>query len=167
MKIVNPFLKSLFIPALLSLGACSCHKAVVNAPPPPPPAPVMALVAPPVAPPVAAPVAAALLGDVFFDYDKAEIRNDAREQLQTNYSWLKVDATRKVVIEGHCDNRGTTEYNLALGERRATGAKDYLVNLGIDASRLKAVSFGEEKPFAEGNTEEAWSQNRRAHFIAE
>ncbi len=158
MKIVNPFLKSLFIPALLSLGACSCHKAVVNAPPPPAPAPLAAM---------AAPVATPLLGDLFFDFDKAEIRNDAREQLQTNYSWLKVDATRKVVIEGHCDNRGTNEYNLALGERRATGARDYLVNLGIDASRLKAISFGEEKPFAEGNTEEAWSQNRRAHFVAE
>lgn len=161
MKIVNPFLKRLFIPALLSLGACSSPQAVVdNTPQPAAPKPVAA-------PAATAPVSVPVLGDVFFDFDKADIRTDAREQLQSNYGWLKVDATRKVRIEGHCDNRGTYEYNLALGERRAVAAKDYLVNLGIETARLKTVSFGEEKPFAVGNTEEAWSQNRRGHFVAE
>ena len=72
-----------------------------------------------------------------------------------------------VIIEGHCDERGTNEYNLALGERRANSAKDYIVNLGVDPARLKTVSYGEEKPLAEGHNEEAWAQNRRAHFVPE
>ena len=72
-----------------------------------------------------------------------------------------------MIIEGHCDERGTNEYNLALGERRANSAKDYIVNLGVEPARLKTVSYGEEKPFAQGHNEEAWAQNRRAHFVAE
>ena len=72
-----------------------------------------------------------------------------------------------IIIEGHCDERGTNEYNLALGERRANSAKDYIVNLGVEPSRLKTVSYGEEKPFAEGHSEDAWAQNRRAHFVAQ
>ena len=107
------------------------------------------------------------LGDVFFDFDKSELRSDARDQLQTNYRWLGENQSRKLTIEGHCDERGTNEYNLALGERRAKTARDYIVNLGAIASRINTVSYGEERPFTNAHTEEAWSQNRRAHFVAE
>lgn len=151
MKTVSPLFKTLIIPAMLLLGACGSEKEVVVAPPPTP------------QPEVVVPV----LGDVFFDFDKSDVRTDAVDQLKTNAQWLQANPSKKVVVEGHCDNRGTAEYNLALGERRAVAAKDFVVNLGTDASRLKTVSFGEEKPFAQGNTEEAWAQNRRAHFVGE
>lgn len=187
MKIVHPFLKSMFIPALLSLGACACNKAVVDAPKPVvpaapvvvapvvvvpapvvvAPAPVVVVPAPVVAPVKAPVVVAPVFDDIFFDLGKANIRTDGHKQLQTVYSWLKVDATRKVLLEGHCDNRGTSKSNLDLGVRRANAAKDYLVNLGIEAARLKTVSVGADKPFAAGNTEEALGKNRRVHFIAE
>jgi peptidoglycan-associated lipoprotein len=156
MKTFKPLLRAVFIPGMLFLGACCCDKDVVLAPEPPPPAP--------------APAAAVVvpgLGDVFFDYDKSALRMDAVDQLKTNAEWMKVNAARSVVIEGHCDERGTNEYNLALGERRATSTKNHLVDLGVDSGRMKTVSFGEEKPFATGHDEEAWAQNRRAHFVAE
>ncbi|MEI8033436.1 MAG: peptidoglycan-associated lipoprotein Pal [Chlorobiaceae bacterium] len=105
------------------------------------------------------------LGDVFFDYDSSSLSSDAQGQLKQNAAWLGSNAAKKSTIEGHCDSRGTSEYNLALGERRASSAKDYLVKLGVAASRIESVSFGEEKPFAEGQNEEAWAKNRRAHFI--
>ncbi|NHQ60615.1 peptidoglycan-associated lipoprotein Pal [Chlorobium sp. BLA1] len=148
--------RNLLIPSMLFLGACCCEKDVVVAPEPPPP--------PPVAPPV---VQGPVLGDVFYDFDKSLVRADAVEQLKTNASWLQANGTRSVVIEGHCDERGTNEYNLALGERRAVSARDNLVNLGIPANRMKTVSYGEERPFAVGHDEESWAQNRRAHFVAE
>ena len=153
MKSIKPLARALFIPGMLFLGAC-CHQqpAVVPPPPPPPPSPVVIIPG---------------LGDVFYDFDKSELRTDAVEQLKTNANWLKAKSGKKVVIEGHCDERGTNEYNLALGERRANSARDYIVKLGVDPARLKTVSFGEEKPFAEGHNEEAWAQNRRAHFVAE
>jgi len=144
---VKPLLRSLFIPAVLFLGACCSEKPVVVVPPPP--------------------IVQPGLGDVFFDFDKSELRADAVEQLKTNAHWLQVNASRKVVIEGHCDERGTNEYNMALGERRANRAKEYIVNLGVDPSSMKTVSYGEERPFALGHNEEAWAQNRRAHFVAE
>ena len=108
-----------------------------------------------------------VVGDVFFDFDKSELRSDAVAQLKTNANWIQASGGRKVVVEGHCDERGTNEYNLALGERRANSAKDYIVNLGVEPARLKTVSYGEEKPFAEGHNEDAWAQNRRAHFVAD
>jgi len=108
-----------------------------------------------------------VLGDVFFDYDKSAIRQDGVEQLKNNAAWLRENSQRGVVIEGHCDERGTSEYNLALGERRANSTREYLVNLGIQANRLKTVSYGEERPFAVDHNEEAWAQNRRSHFVAE
>ena len=104
---------------------------------------------------------------MFFDFDKSELRSDAREQLQNNYHWIEENGSRKVLIEGHCDERGTNEYNLALGERRANTTRDYLVNLGAAPARLSTVSYGEERPFALGHNEEAWAQNRRAHFVAQ
>ncbi|MEI7694309.1 MAG: OmpA family protein [Chlorobium sp.] len=106
------------------------------------------------------------LGDVFFDFDSSVLGDNAKEQLIQNVGWLlATKSSDSVLVEGHCDSRGTSEYNLALGERRSTSVKEYLVRLGVPASRLEAVSFGEERPFAEGKSEEAMAKNRRAHFI--
>jgi peptidoglycan-associated lipoprotein len=103
--------------------------------------------------------------DIFFDYDRSNITTDARPVLDNNTSILRNNANVNVVIEGYCDIRGTDEYNLALGQRRAESAKDYLVRLGISPSKIQAVSRGETTQWAEGTTEEAYQQNRRAHFI--
>ena len=105
------------------------------------------------------------LADVRFDYDSYDLREDARSTLQTNANWLKENADKRVEIEGHCDERGTVEYNLALGAKRAKSAKDYLVTLGIDASRLSTISYGEELPVCREQTEDCWGRNRRAHFV--
>ncbi|MEI6692686.1 MAG: peptidoglycan-associated lipoprotein Pal [Chlorobium sp.] len=105
------------------------------------------------------------LGDVFFDFDSSTLSNDAQDQLKNNAAWLSSNPAKKAIIEGHCDSRGTSEYNLALGERRAASAKDYIVKLGVASSRLESVSFGEERPFDLGQNEEAWAKNRRAHFV--
>jgi peptidoglycan-associated lipoprotein len=105
------------------------------------------------------------LKDAFFDYDKADLRDDARTALSTDAEWLKRYRTVQFLIEGHCDERGTSEYNLALGDRRANAAKEYLVSLGVDASRVKTVSYGKERPFCSESTEGCWQQNRRAHFL--
>ena len=105
------------------------------------------------------------LGDVFYEFDSSELAADAQSQLQQNATWMGSNAAASTMIEGHCDERGTSEYNLALGERRAATAKEYIVRLGIPSSRIETVSYGEEKPFAAGHDEAAWSKNRRAHFI--
>ena len=114
---------------------------------------------------VAAINARGYLKDAFFDYDKADLRDDARTALSTDAEWLKRYRTIQFLIEGHCDERGTSEYNLALGDRRANAAKEYLVSLGVDASRIKTVSYGKERPFCNESTEDCWQQNRRAHFL--
>jgi peptidoglycan-associated lipoprotein len=154
---VKPKARFLYIPALLLLGACCCDKEVVTAPPPPPP------------PPPAAPAAVVVapLSDVFYDFNRSELTASTQAQLKTNAAWLSANANKKVILEGHCDERGTNEYNMALGERRAQSAKEYLINLGVDPARLKTVSFGEEKPFDPGHNEEAWAKNRRVHFVEE
>jgi peptidoglycan-associated lipoprotein len=105
------------------------------------------------------------LKPAFFDYDKADIRSDARDVLAANATWLKKYASVRFTIEGHADERGTAQYNLALGDRRANAAKDYVVSLGVDASRIKTVSYGKERPFATGHDEDSWQKNRRAHFV--
>jgi peptidoglycan-associated lipoprotein len=105
------------------------------------------------------------LKDAFFDYDKSDLRDDARTALAADADWLKKNRTIQFLIEGHCDERGTSEYNLALGDRRANAAKEYLVSLGIDASRIRTVSYGKERPFCNQSTEDCWQQNRRAHFL--
>jgi peptidoglycan-associated lipoprotein len=105
------------------------------------------------------------LKDAFFDYDKSDLRDDARTALAADADWLKKNRTIQFLIEGHCDERGTSEYNLALGDRRANAAKEYLVSLGVDASRVRTVSYGKERPFCNQSTEECWQQNRRAHFL--
>jgi peptidoglycan-associated lipoprotein len=102
--------------------------------------------------------------DAFFDYDAATIRPDARDALQKTADFLKNYPQARVTIEGHCDERGSTEYNLALGQRRANAVKEYLVSLGISADRLSTTSWGKEKPFCTESTEACWQQNRRGHF---
>jgi peptidoglycan-associated lipoprotein len=105
------------------------------------------------------------LKPIFFDYDSADISADAQAVLTENAGILKRYATWAVTIEGHCDERGTAEYNLALGERRAGAAKAYLVSLGVSADRLRTVSYGKEFPFEAGHDTTAFSKNRRAHFV--
>jgi peptidoglycan-associated lipoprotein len=103
------------------------------------------------------------VGDrVFFDTNKYDLRPDARATLDKQAAWLKQYPKYAITVEGHCDERGTREYNMALGERRATAAKNYLVNLGVPASRIKTISYGKERPVALGHNEDAWKQNRRA-----
>lgn len=105
------------------------------------------------------------LKTVFFAYDKSNLDENAKKDLQANAEWLKKNSGVKLQIEGHCDNRGTIEYNLALGERRANSAKSYMVSLGIPADRLSTISYGEEKPLVQGDNESAWAKNRRANFL--
>jgi peptidoglycan-associated lipoprotein len=105
------------------------------------------------------------LGDVFFDLDEATIRDDARPALQKNADWLKRWARTQITVEGHCDSRGSSEYNLALGNRRATAVKEYLVNLGVSSTRLTIISKGKEQPFCTDASESCWQQNRRGHFM--
>ena len=107
----------------------------------------------------------ALLAPVFFSLDSFEIEADARTVLQASAQLLRKQPTWQITVEGHCDERGTAEYNLSLGERRAVAAKAYLVSLGIGADRLRTVSYGKEFPFDPGHAESAWAKNRRAHFV--
>lgn len=106
-----------------------------------------------------------LLERIHFDFDDYSLRPDAREILKRHASWLKEHPSVKLVIEGHCDERGTSEYNLALGQKRAESAKNFLVEMGVEASRIETVSFGEEIPLDPGHNEEAWAKNRRAEFV--
>jgi peptidoglycan-associated lipoprotein len=108
--------------------------------------------------------AAEFLKNVYFDFDKADLRPEAISQLDQNATWLMQHPTVRVIIEGHCDERGTDEYNLALGERRAQAALDYLSRVGITVSRMMVVSYGESRPLELGSNEAAWAMNRRAHF---
>lgn len=119
----------------------------------------------------AAPVArvpakkASPLKDIFFDFDKSSIRADVIKSLVENVQWLKAHPTASIIIEGHCDERGTGEYNLALGQRRAKSVTNYLVAAGIDAKRIKTISYGKERPFATGHDESTRKLNRRAHLV--
>ena len=106
-----------------------------------------------------------LLKDIYFDYDKYEIRQEDEGILKENAAFLKENPKMKIQIEGHCDERGTAEYNLALGERRANHTKKYLVSLGITLDRISTISYGKEKPLDPGHNEEAWGKNRRAHIV--
>ena len=105
------------------------------------------------------------LKDVFFDLDRSDVRGDQRELLEQNAGWLRKRAEVRIIIEGHCDERGTAQYNMALGERRAQTVTDYLTALGIAPSRIQVMSYGKERPFDRGHDDKAWAQNRRAHFV--
>jgi peptidoglycan-associated lipoprotein len=185
--------RSAFLGLLISLVAvtivassCGGKKPPIARPAPPPPT-AMPTTRPPAPPePVAEPtivppeplkedsISSGSLDDlnrssplkpVFFGLDTAEIDNDGRAVLDADAAILKQHSTWALTIEGHCDERGTAEYNLALGERRAVAARAYLVSLGISADRLRTVSYGKEFPFDAGHDESAWSKNRRAHFV--
>ncbi len=119
----------------------------------------------PGAPPAAAVVPASPLKDVFFDFDKYNIKDDQKAALNDNITWMKANANAKITIEGHCDERGTVEYNLGLGERRAKATKDYMVAAGIAADRVAVISYGKERPFVLGHDEAAWKWNRRSHYV--
>jgi peptidoglycan-associated lipoprotein len=140
-------------------------------PPPPPPAPRETPTRPPTEDEVFARKslsdlnAEKPLGDPYFDLDSSQIRSDAQPVLQRDADWLKRWASTKVSVEGHCDSRGTAEYNLALGERRATAIRDYLVSLGIGSDRIQVVSKGKEQPVCSEENEACWQQNRRGHFL--
>jgi peptidoglycan-associated lipoprotein len=124
----------------------------------------------PSAPPVAAApgdeqLFAQNVRDAFFDYDKSNIRPDAQQALMADAAFLQQHPNIRFTIEGHCDERGSTEYNLGLGDRRATAAKDFLVQQGVSADRMRTISYGKEKPFCSSHDEQCWQQNRRAHFV--
>jgi peptidoglycan-associated lipoprotein len=171
---------------LLVVGtACAKKTPPVTRPAPPPtttgtgkpPGPPQQVVEPVPVPPEPVPedaVAAKSLDDlnrdspltpVFFILDSSDLSPDAQATLQQNAGVLKQYATWQITIEGHCDERGSAEYNLALGERRANAARDYLVSLGVAANRVRTVSYGKEFPFEPAHEESAWSRNRRAHFV--
>jgi peptidoglycan-associated lipoprotein len=105
--------------------------------------------------------------DAFYNYDEATLDDAAQSALSASANWLKSKegAGYSLLVEGHCDERGTEQYNLALGDKRANSAKDYLVTLGVDAGRIRTVSYGEERPFEEGHDDSSWAQNRRAHLV--
>jgi peptidoglycan-associated lipoprotein len=103
--------------------------------------------------------------DVYFDYDKSDVRGDQQSALQADAQFLTQHSATNFTVEGHCDERGSTEYNLALGDQRASSVKSALTSLGISASRIKTISFGKEKPFCMESNEACWQQNRRGHFV--
>jgi peptidoglycan-associated lipoprotein len=105
------------------------------------------------------------LQDVFFDFDMSVLRDDGKAALNQNVAWLKAHPDTKVIVEGHADARGTNEYNLALGERRARAVRDYLVTVNIDPGRISIISYGEERPFVPDHDESSWKWNRRGHFV--
>jgi len=105
--------------------------------------------------------------DIYFAFDKSTLTAAAQDNLLKKAQWLRQNSDATVTIEGHCDDRGTAEYNLALGDRRAESAKSFLIDLGIDPSRMTTISYGEERPVDPRNTEEAWAKNRRDHFVVD
>jgi peptidoglycan-associated lipoprotein len=175
--------------AALSVSACGGKKKPTTAPPPPaapppaapppPPAPPAPAPAPPSAPAPHTPTeeeafasrtleqlnSERVLGDALFDLDSQAIRDDAKPALQKDADWMRRWSSTKVLIEGHADERGSAEYNLALGERRASAVRDYLVNLGITNDRIQVVSKGKEAPVCTDSNEGCWQQNRRGHFV--
>jgi len=162
-------LKFACLSAALILGACTHKQEAVNTAPPPAPPPAPA--------PAPAPVTSRVIpgsaedfrvnvGDtVHFAFDQYNVEDNDKSILSRQAAWLSKYPSVRVTIEGHCDERGTAEYNLALGERRAAAVKNYMVSLGIAPDRLRTVSYGKEFPFDQGHSEDSWSKNRRAHFV--
>lgn len=137
---------------------------VAEAPPVPTPAPTPKPTEAPLTPAVIN--EGGYLKDLFFDFDKYDVRDDQRANQEANGAFLGKNSMVKLTIEGHCDERGTRQYNLALGEKRANAAKEYLERLGVDGRRMTTISYGKDKPFADGHDESAWQKNRRAHYVA-
>jgi peptidoglycan-associated lipoprotein len=182
---VRRFAMFIVLGIAIAVAAAGCHKNVpapapappppaAPAPPPPPPPPPPPAPAPP--PPLTEEQIFAKktldelnkerpLDDVFFDYDKYGVRGDATASLQKDAEWIKKWSSTQVTIEGHCDPRGSSEYNLGLGSRRANAVKDYLVNLGVPAGRLTVVSKGKEQPWCNEANEACYQQDRRGHFV--
>lgn len=157
----------LVIPGLMF--SVSCQKKLVDASPkpvakeaPPPPAPKKEEPPPP-PPPTGTGIV--MQEDIYFDFDKATLTPAAQDNLLRKAEWLRENSDVTVTIEGHCDARGTNEYNLALGDRRAESAKAFLVDLGIAASRITTISYGEERPVCTQQNEECWAKNRRDNFV--
>jgi peptidoglycan-associated lipoprotein len=134
-------------------------RVTVNAPPPPPPTPTPSA--------TEEELFSQNVHDIYFDYDKADVRADQQSALQGDARFLQQHAGVHITIEGHCDERGSTEYNLALGTSRADAVKNALVQTGVDGSRIKTYSYGKEKPFCSESNEACWQQNRRGHFVYE
>jgi peptidoglycan-associated lipoprotein len=178
----------LAILAAAGIAAAGCHHTPPAAATAPTPPPARAAAAAPRTPPPPPPAAAAApaplseaelfrrksldelnsehpLGDAFFDYNQNTLRDDARTQLQQDASWLKKWPQTRIAVAGHCDERGSAEYNLGLGERRADAVRDYLTSLGVSSDRIETRSLGKESPFCRGEGEPCWSQNRRGHFL--
>jgi peptidoglycan-associated lipoprotein len=157
----------------LALVGTGCARKAKETPPTSPPAPPVTTptepapsAPPPPPPPAPAPkITASDFVDAFFDFDSYALREDAKAALDKDAKLLRDNSDVNVMIEGHCDERGTVEYNLALGEKRANAARDYLVNADVAIARIQTVSYGKERPFAEGHDETAWTQNRRAHLV--
>jgi len=147
---------------LVAKGAGGTQEATarvtVNAPPPPPPPPPSM---------TEEQLFSQNIKDIYFDYDKYDVRPDQQAALQGDVAFLTQHPNVKFTIEGHCDERGSTEYNLALGDNRANAAKTALTQAGVAADRIKTISFGKERPFCTESNEECWQQNRRAHFVYE
>ncbi len=157
----------------LSFSGCGCFQQQMRGEAPPPKAPEAQVVAPeakPVAPVVTAPLPAAavptvVLNDINFDFDKYNIREKDAAILRSNVGWFQANTGQKARIEGHCDERGTVEYNLVLGQKRADSTKNFLIGLGVDGKLMETVSYGKEKPLDPAHNEDAWAKNRRAHFV--
>jgi peptidoglycan-associated lipoprotein len=136
-------------------------------PPPPPPAPPVEEKSVPLPPPPPEPPQAMELTPIYFAFDKAELTPESIATLNKNVAALKANPELKVVVEGNCDERGTVEYNQALGERRAKSAQEYYISAGIDKSRIRIISYGKERPIDPGHNEEAWTKNRRDDTVKE
>jgi len=154
--------------ALLVAFGCASRKQVSTPVPESTPPPVTETPPPPpteTAPPPPVEETRTALQDAYFDFDDASLRDDAKNALENNSKYMEKNSGA-VIIEGHCDERGSVEYNIALGEKRARAAKDFMVSYGVSASRITTISYGKERPFDQGHSEDAWAKNRRAHFVA-
>lgn len=182
---MNRKLIPVLIPLLMVavMSGCAKKKGAVTTAPPPPPAQETA--PPPPPPPAPEPEPKkevgpldgdldsvnryvreqGLLGDVYFNFDRSDIGGEGPARLERNARFMKDHPQFVVTIEGHCDERGTTEYNLELGQRRADSARGYMVRLGVDTARMRVISYGEERPTCREGNEVCWSRNRRAHFV--
>jgi peptidoglycan-associated lipoprotein len=161
---ISTFMKFAALSAALFVGACTTKEQVAATPPPPPPPPVAAtpVARPPGITPGSLQDFKVNVGDtVHFAYNEYSVQDSDKSTLQKQATWLNRYPAVQISIEGHCDERGTREYNLALGARRANAVKEYLVSLGVNTSRLQTVSYGKERPICTASNDDCWAQNRR------